>query len=622
MKETPNVKHERLPKVSGDDDLKALKCRLEGYISRGEYLSAYSLIKKVLHQYPDDGRLLRSYALCMTRLGMCEEAIIVLEQVVVASDDNPETFAQLGSLYKTAWLASCSAEDRSSELLLKAFEYYSSSYESDGNYWSGINVATLAMLLGQENRACLIADEVIAECWNIYSNQGTYSQFWIPATLAEANLIKGDIKNSVNWYRTASHHLGDALGNIRTTVNNLKLLMDIIEVSEEERNLLQSSLSLPRIGLLFGDRHFGSDRRGCFPTKLSERTLTKLRRGLAELRLNIAITGIKDGLDIAVLEFLQNMGKKTYVILPSSPEYIRQSLLGIYGEEWIVRFDKVLSHASGVEYFSSARFNSRSLFISKLTDDFMLRIAIDRAEHLGGEIVPVEIGDGRRQSSERTSHMLGKLASAGYESVFIPLSVVNSGIKSSARKQRVYPDGDSITGQADKEFPPRLCVILVIGLGDISSLLELEITNLIDEIGNIVSAHTGRSIRQLSGGVLTDRVYVLLNELEDALELESKLREVDSCRNLPILIHADIAVRISRGAGIYCRSLDDCLQLVELIQPGSTCCTIQARSFSDSLDADVQFCYRGNVSLDHDTAVQIYEVSDHSSDHRKRSGIS
>jgi tetratricopeptide (TPR) repeat protein len=621
-KETPDLKQEYLPMVSGNGDLKALKCRLEGYISRGEYLSAYSLIKKALHQYPDDGGLLRSYALCMTRLGMCEEAISVLEQVVVASDDNPETFAQLGSLYKTAWLASCSTGDCSSELLQKAYNYYNSGYESDGNYWSGINVATLAMLLGQENRACSVADEVIAKCWNIYNNQGTYSQFWIPATLAEAYLIKGDIKNASNWYRTASHHLGDALGNIRTTVNNSKLLMDKIEVSEEERNLLQSSLSLPRIGLLFGDRHFGSDRRGCFPTKLSERTLTKLRKGLAELRLNIAITGIKDGLDIAVLEFLQNMGKKTYVILPSSPEYTRKSLHEIYGEEWIERFDKVLSHASGVESFSSAKFDSRSLFVSKLTDDFMLRIAIDRAEHLGGEIVPVEIGDGRRQSSERTSHMLGKLASACYESVFIPLSGVNSGINSSAKKQRVYPDGDTITDQADEGFPPRLCVIVVIGLGDVSSLMEFEITDLIDEIGNTVSTHTGRTIRQLFGGVLTDRLYIQLNSLDTALGLERKLRAVDSCRNLPIFIHADIAVRISHGAGMYCRSLDDCLQLVELIQPGSTCCTMQARSFSDSLDSNVKFCYRGNISLDNDAKVQIYEVSDHSSDHRKRSGTS
>ena len=615
------MKQEYSPKASGNYSLSSLKRSIEGYIGRGEYLSAYSLIKKALHQYPDDGGLLRSYALCMTRLGMCGEAISVLERVTVACDDNPETFAQLGSLYKTAWLGSSRAEDRSPELLQKAHNFYSSSYESDGNYWSGINVATLAMLLGQENRAYSVADAVIAKCWNIYNNQGTYSQFWIPATLAEAYLVKGDIKNAANWYRTASHHLGDAFGNIRTTVNNSKLLMDRIEVSEEERSLLQSSLSLPRIGLFFGDRHFKQNKGGYFPTRFGERTLKKLRKELAELRLNVAITGITDGLDLVMLESLQNMGKKTYVILPSSPEYIRQSLLGICDEELIERFNNVLSHASGIEVFSSAKFSS-SLSISKLIDDFMLSIAIDRAALLGGEIVPVEIGDGRRRNSERTSHMLSQLDTAGYKSICISLSGVSSGINSSTEKQRVNPDRNSITEHVDEGFLPRLCVILVIGLGDVSRLMELEITDLIDDIGNIVSAHTGRTIRQLSGGVLTDRVYVLLNKLDEALGLEQDLRSADSCNDLPILIHADITVRISHGIGMYCRSLSNCLQLIELIQPGSTCCTMQARSCSDSADVDVQFCYRGKISLDDETAVQIYEVINRSSNHGKRSGIS
>ena len=614
------MKLENSLKVSDGGSINALRCKLDGYIDRGEYLSAFSLIKKALHQYPDDSGLLRSYALCMTRLGMCREAISVLERVTIARDDNPETFAQLGGLYKTAWMSSFSAEDRSSEILQKAYEYYSSSYELDRNYWSGINVATLAMLLDQESRAYSVADEVIARCWNIYNSQGTHSKFWIPATLAEAYLVKGDIKNASNWYRAASHHLGDALGNIRTTVSNSNLLMDKIEVSEEERSLIQSSLSLPRVGVFFGDGFSESDKSECFPDRFSERALTKLRKGLAELRLNVAVIGITDGLDIAVLESLQNIGKKTYVILPSSPEYTRQSLLGICDEEWIERFDKVLLHASGIEAFSSARFSGRSLSISKLTDDFMLRIAIDRAALLGGELVPVEIGS-RNRKSERTSHMLNKLASAGYESVFISLSGVNSRRSSAAMKRKGYSPRNPIIDQEDEGFPPRLCVIAVIGLGDISSLLELEITDLIDEIGNVVSGSTGRTMRQLSGGFLTDRIYVLLNTLDAALDLERDLRSVDSCRNLPILIHADIAVKVSRDMGMYCRSLGDSMRLVEFIKPGSTCCTMQAKACSDSLVSDVRFCYRGNISLANDTTVQIYEVIDHSSNHGKRSGI-
>jgi tetratricopeptide (TPR) repeat protein len=616
------LKHEYSLNTSGNDNIRALKCRLDGFINRGEYLLAYSLIKNALHQYPDDGGLLRSYALCMIRLGMCREAISILERAIEICDNDPETSAQLGSLYKTAWLDSCSTGDCSSELLQKAYSYYNSSYESDGNYWSGINVATVALFLGEDNRAYSVADEVIAKCYSTYVNQGTYSQFWIPATLAEAYLVKSDIKNAANWYRTASHHLGDALGNIRTTVNNLKLLMDKIEVSEEDRTLLQSSLRLPRIGLFFGDRHFELSKGGCLPTRFSEKMLSKLRKGLAELRINVAITGIKDSLDIAVLESLQNMGKKTYVILPSSPEYTRKSLLEIYNEEWIERFDTVLSHASSVEFFSTARFNSRSLYVSKLTDDFMLRIAIDRAALLGGEIVPVEIGNGRRRNSERISHMLGKLTTAGYKPICISLRGVKSGINASMKKQKVYSDPNPITDQDDEGFPLRLRVIVVIGLGDVSSLMESEITDLIGEIGNIVSGSTGRTIMQLSGGFLKDRVYVLLNKLDDAMGLEQDLRSADSCRDLPILIHADIAVRISCNAGIYCRSLSDCLQLVELIQPGSTCCTMQARSCSDSLHADAQFCYHGNISLNDETTVQIYEVINQSSHHRKRSVMS
>lgn len=599
--------------ASGNDDLRAVRCKLESYINRGEYLSAYSLIRSVLHQYPDDIELLRSYALCMSRLGMCREAIGVLEGVSVGNDNDPEIFSQLGGIYKTAWLDSCCSEVQNPELLQKTFEYYNQSYESDGNHWSGINVATLAMLLGNEDRACSVADEVITKCWNIYNNQGTCSQFWIPATLAEAYLVKGDIRNSVNWYQSASHHLGEALGYIRTTVTNMRLLIEQLNLCDDDRNLLLSSLKLPRIGLFFRNRYYISEKSDCFPDEHSERALVKLRRALAYQRLNVMITGITDGIDIIMLECLQNMGKKTYVVLPSLPEYVWCSFLKFSDEKWIHRFDSVLANASGIEILSSARFDGESTYIGMLTDDLMLRFAIDKAEHLGGELAPVEISIGKSKRSERTSHMLSRLASVNCEPICISFSEAKSVRSSQINKHRRHSDLTPVTDMSDERFPPRQRLIVVISLGDISSKTEAEVTDLIGEIGNIVSAHTGRTISQLSGGILTDRVYVLLSKLDDALGLEQNLRSADSCRDLPILIHADIAVRISHDVGMYCRSLGKCLQLVELIQPGSTCSTMQVRACDYSLEDKVIFSYRGDISLEDTTVIHLYEVINNSS---------
>ncbi|MBD3278463.1 MAG: hypothetical protein GF388_09200, partial [Candidatus Aegiribacteria sp.] len=193
---------------------------LKELISRGEYLRAFDLGDDYIRETDStDREILKQHALCMSKLSMTDRAITLLETSIQNEDKaDSESRALLGSFYKRKWLEEQRIDaGESKSALKKSFDYYMECRGMGGGYWCTINAAALALFLQKRELSEELADEVISDCWEAYNRHGTNAEYWIPASMGEAYLIKGDYGSAARWYKSSRSHLRSRIGQIRTT---------------------------------------------------------------------------------------------------------------------------------------------------------------------------------------------------------------------------------------------------------------------------------------------------------------------------------------------------------------------------------------------------------------------
>jgi len=230
---------------------------LEKLISHGEYLKAYDLGDEYLKgaEKPDRD-IIKQHALCMSKLGMIDRSISLMENLnsPEAGNDN-EISAFLGSFYKKKWLKLLESDpQKAGAALVSSFNNYMKSRESGEDFWCTINAAALALVLGKTELSQQLADEVIEVCWEQYNKYGTTSEFWIPASMAEAYLIKRDYHSAVRWYKAARSHIGNSIGQIKTTRTNARMLPDLHETDDDTAHEILQCIRKPRIAVFAGHR--------------------------------------------------------------------------------------------------------------------------------------------------------------------------------------------------------------------------------------------------------------------------------------------------------------------------------------------------------------------------------
>jgi len=113
----------------------------------------------------------------------------------------------------------CSHPDTRHQLLTRAYNGYNQSYIDDkSSYYTGINAATMALLLGKQAEAVRTAMEVQRLCESELerammlspstadTNSPTTvgkSLYWVLATLGEASIIRGHFSKAATYYRRA-----------------------------------------------------------------------------------------------------------------------------------------------------------------------------------------------------------------------------------------------------------------------------------------------------------------------------------------------------------------------------------------------------------------------------------
>jgi tetratricopeptide (TPR) repeat protein len=583
-------------------------------IDRGEYLKAYDLGVRLLGESGHDRmEAVKLHSLCLSKLGMHAEAIARLEDLKShLLNEDKDLCGLLGSFYKKRWLELRKSDPKAAEKALRSsLSSYMRSRELGGDFWCAINAAALARIVGETDLSSHLSEDVVSECWTEYNRHGTSCVFWVPASLGEAYLIQGEYGSAISWYQAARSHVCGNLGWIGSTRSNAALILDVLKPGEAVRGQVMEAIPRLRVALFAGHRLDEPDRKQPrFPSDISERVKLKLRKFLAQMRLDIGIASAADGSDILFHECLQGMGKRTHVVLPSPAAHFRARIAETAGDAWMARFDAVLERAGSIETASASCFENNTADVYALCADFMMGIALDMAQTFDAELVPLVIWDGKNEGrSGGTAYTVSRLRDLGYSPERLPIL---ESAPASMTSHREASEADGFSYRDMGIYEPRIRPIVVLTTGMSGGSEEKNASQLGRLADSVMAISSRSSVEVLHSGFLPGEIYLVLESLDGLMRFMTACGDdLDRDDYQAMVVHAGLVIRTESSlTGIrdhYCREIEEAMALAMSLRMPTDVCTMQIKALiATHLKADLVFSYRGRFETRDGNSLQVY----------------
>ncbi len=390
----------------------------------GEPIFAYDVLREGLGVWPEDVRLRQLLALALARSGATQKANDILLQLNSEGHSDEETLGVLARTYKDLWAQSTDEQQRREKLEL-AYKFYDEAHDRSSGYYSGINAATMALLLGQRERAIALAKEVREACLQELKSlpEESEDRYWPVATLGEAALILGEWAEAEDWYGQAAEIGRAKYGELTSTRRNARLIIDYLK---GERERIDKYFKIPKVAVFSGhmiDRPNRTQAR--FPAQLEPLVRDAIRARLLKHGAGFGYASAACGSDIIFLESMLEMGGKTYVVLPYGEEQFKKDSVEITNNpRWVKRFEKVLQRAADV-LLASDQPLEESVLSFEYTNLLLHGLASIRAERFETELVPMAVWDGKPGDGlGGTASVVQRWQQLGYEIELINLEEV------------------------------------------------------------------------------------------------------------------------------------------------------------------------------------------------------
>ena len=362
----------------------------------GEPLLAYDVVAEGLKLWPQETRLRQLLALALLRSGAVQQALEVLQKLFDEDNRDEETLGLLARAHKDFANLAADLKDKTREWRL-AYETYASAYERTGGYWSGINAATLARSLHDQEQAMALANRVTEQCLEelprVTGDPGEL--YWLQATLGEAALIRGELSDAIKWYTQAGQGAGRRYGDLASTRRNARLLFTVMDLDPDQKQRIEACFQIPRVVVFAGHMIDQPGRlKPRFPDYLAPKIYQKIADTLERLEARIGFASAACGSDILFLEAMLKRAGEINIILPHFKEdFIKSSVSLIPGSDWGSRFEAVLDQASQVIIASENRASGNAM-VYEYANLLLDGLAILRAKMLDTELIPLVVWDG------------------------------------------------------------------------------------------------------------------------------------------------------------------------------------------------------------------------------------
>lgn len=525
----------------------------ERILNQGEPLLAYDVVSGGLKDCPLDVRLRRLQGLALARSGAAERASYILEQLRVEKHVDEETLGMLARTYKDRAERAKTSRD-AQKFLCRAAEIYSHAYQIKHGYWTGINAATTALLIGKTERAIRVAKEVTASCLQSL-RRARGDLYWLHATLGEAALILRDWSTAASWYQQAGQVDRRRFGHLQSSRRNARLILQHWKVDSSE---IERYLHIPQV-VTFAGHMIDRPGRGSprFPQELEPAVAYAIRSRLEAADPGLGYASAACGSDLLFLEAMLDRGGEVVVVLPYEREqFIRDSVSLIPGSKWRARFDRVLEHATRVVTASTQRLEIGEVSLD-YANQLLLGLASIRARQLETELTTLAVWDGLQGDG------LGGTASAvkRWREIGLPVEIIDpvrlrKQASSSLRTKTAKPRSRSKPKlrrekQAPHQFASRIMSMLFADAVGFSRLSEQEVPRFVEHFLGAL----GRMISESRRGIVAkntwgDGLYLVFSNVEAAgnfaLDLCDLMTTTDWTRHgLP----STLSLRVALHAG-------------------------------------------------------------------------
>jgi class 3 adenylate cyclase len=501
----------------------------ERILKLGEPLVAYDVVTRGREDWPHDLRLRQLLGHALFRSGATERANRVFQDLLDEGHTDEETLGFLARTHKDLATRASDCVERQNQQR-RAAEAYLDAYQQTGGYWTGINAATLSLLIGETERAKRLACEVRNRCLQELERLEQYGAdtYWPLATLGEAALILGEWSEAQDRYVRASEVGHGRHGDIGTTRRNALLLVQHLGCDREQ---IDRWLKMPRVVIFVGPR---IDAPGCslpgFPPQLEPAVRAAIRDRLAELDAQVGYASASSGEEILFLEGILERDGDAHMVLPyGREEFDRDSRAVIPGADWAERCERLCQRATEVVIASEQRLEGGTVSY-EYGNLLLLGLATIHAQRLDTELVAMAICDGSLGSSrEEAGSRIEYLRQLGLRIEIIDLTEIRGGElpevttdRSDAALQPLPPGSRSGGGPAhsaasspEPEFTPQLGAILFADAEGFSTLQEEEIPRFVRHFLGAI-ADLAVQYRPVAENTWGDGLWFVFSQIEEA----------------------------------------------------------------------------------------------------------
>jgi class 3 adenylate cyclase len=512
-----------------------------------------------------DLRLRQLLGLALARSGAARRANLVLTELADEGHRDSESLGLLARTHKDLGLKALLPADRSDHFR-RAYSLYRATWREHGDPWTGINAATLALMLRNRKEATALADEVQVRCLeqlkaptapdgNAAENQGgaPLARYWQLATLGQAALILGRPAEAEKWYAEAAEAGRGRFGSLATTWRDAQLLAEFLNF--DLRPFL-GRMQLPNVVVFVGHMIDADDRKTPrFPPLLERAVDRAIRDRLTKLNARIGYSSAACGSDILFLEALQDLraqGSEAHVVLPYDRNLFVQDSVEIRDRgHWRERFDRVLHHAVEVTTASEQRLELGSVSY-EFSGLIMQGLAKIKAEQLGTGLKFLAVWDGRPGDGPGgTAHNVNRWRAQGFDVEVIDLAEILSSFGLVVPPPAPAP----AVAPAPSTPPPHLgstvMALLFADVAGFSKLREAEIPHFVTEFLGMVDRLLPLPPRgPLKRNTWGDGLYFAFESVRDAglfaLELCEEVSRTNwAKKNLP----PELNLRVGLHAG-------------------------------------------------------------------------
>lgn len=506
----------------------------ERILHQGEPLFAFDVVTEGMAILPGDPRLRQLQVLALARSGATERANTMLEEIRREGQTDEETLGMLGRTYKDLAVHAASTTERE-RFLRRAAETYLGAYELTGGYWTGINAATMQLLIGEKETACEIASKVRDACLKEIQDPSG-DQYWELAALGEVALICRDFAEAEQWYARAAEEGKNRYGDWHSSRRNARLLL---QYWGEDPNWIDKYLHVPGVIVFAGHMIDRPDRAlPRFPPELEAAVAKKIRDKIAKLKPGFGFASAACGSDLLFLEAMLDVGAEVTVALPyETDQFIRDSVDFVPNSDWHVRFERVIERAARVIMVSTQKLEIGGISY-EFCNQMLLGLGAIRARQVDTVVVPLAVWDGKSGDGPGgAASVIESWRMLGYEPELIDLEKqTGRGRAGDSRPKHLGVDSESFREQgsatpskvaqkSDKEtFRSHIVAMLFADAVAFSKLSEQEVPRFVQHfLGAIarLSEQFGEAI--IAKNTWGDGLYFVFSDVDAAGEFALQL---------------------------------------------------------------------------------------------------